>query len=250
MSKVINLLLAMADDSLILGHRNGEWTGIGPYLEEDLAFSSMAQDKIGHAQALYSILHHRFGLAEPDTLGFLRDEKEMRCCHLVELPIGEYDFSLVRHYLFDKLESLRYDDLVHSSDTDLVQLARKVKGEVKYHVMHADTWMRQLAQGSEVSKARLQSSINLHWKMALGMFEEVEGEEELIASGVFCGHRELYLRWRNKVEQDFAGWGLVVPSFGLEELEGGGRKGYHTEYLQPLLEEMGEVIRSEPDAEW
>jgi ring-1,2-phenylacetyl-CoA epoxidase subunit PaaC len=106
------LLYKMADDALIIGHRNSEWTGIGPMLEEDLAFSSMAQDKVGHAQALYQILHAVLGEKDPDILAFQRTEKDFKCCQLVELPIGEYDFSLVRHFLFDHAESLRYDMLL------------------------------------------------------------------------------------------------------------------------------------------
>ena len=95
-----DLLFKMADDALIIGHRNSEWTGIGPMLEEDMAFSSMAQDKIGHAIALYNILHEVLGEADPDTLGFKREAKQFKCCQFVELPIGEYDFSLIRHFLF------------------------------------------------------------------------------------------------------------------------------------------------------
>jgi ring-1,2-phenylacetyl-CoA epoxidase subunit PaaC len=250
MNTAAHLILAMADDALILGHRNSEWTGIGPFLEEDLAFSSMAQDKIGHAQALYALLHSRHGAADPDTLAFLREEKDMRCCHLVELPIGEYDFSIVRHYLFDKLEWLRYDDLAKSADDELARLARKVRGEVKYHVMHANTWMRQLAQGNEESKARIQSSLQLHWNIALGMFEPLEGEEELVEQGLFSGHSLLFDQWMSAVAADLSAWGLKLPETNLANMEKGGRRGYHTEYLQSLLEEMGEVIRSESGAEW
>jgi ring-1,2-phenylacetyl-CoA epoxidase subunit PaaC len=107
-------------------------------LEEDLAFASMAQDKIGHAQALYQICHGVFGDKDPDTIAFHREEKEFKCCQLVELPIGEYDFSLVRHFLFDHAELIRYEMLTESTFQPLAQLAKKVKGEIKYHVMHAD----------------------------------------------------------------------------------------------------------------
>ena len=126
-----DLLYKMADDALVIGHRNSEWTGIGPMLEEDLAFSSMAQDKVGHAQALYQILHDALGEKTPDELAFQREEKEFKCCQLVELPIGEYDFSLVRHFLFDHAELIRYEMLTASSFMPLAQLARKVKGEIK-----------------------------------------------------------------------------------------------------------------------
>ena len=85
-----DLLFWMADNQLILAHRNSEWTGLGPLLEEDIAFSSIAQDKMGHALALYTILHTELGEDEPDTIAFTRDEGAFHCAHLVELPIGDY----------------------------------------------------------------------------------------------------------------------------------------------------------------
>ncbi|HYU57528.1 MAG TPA: Phenylacetic acid catabolic protein, partial [Actinomycetota bacterium] len=49
----LTLLLALADDELIIGHRHSEWTGWAPHIEEDLAFSSIAQDEMAHARLLY-----------------------------------------------------------------------------------------------------------------------------------------------------------------------------------------------------
>jgi ring-1,2-phenylacetyl-CoA epoxidase subunit PaaC len=250
MSATKDLLFKMADDALIIGHRNSEWTGIGPVLEEDLAFSSMAQDKIGHASALYNLLHEHFGEADADTLGFKRTEKDFRCCHFVELPIGEYDFSLVRHFLFDQAELLRYEMLINSSFTPLASLAKKVKGEIKYHVMHADTWIRQLANGNEESKARVQSSLNYAWQFALGIFEPAENEQSLIDEKVFEGEVALKKLWIEKVTAIISSAGLSVPSVAEEKIANGGRKGFHTEYLQPMLAEMKEVTSIDPDAEW
>ena len=71
-------LLALADDELILGWRNSEWTGIAPFLEEDVAFSSIAQTEIGHARAWYELaarLTER-GRVDADTLAFDRDPGE------------------------------------------------------------------------------------------------------------------------------------------------------------------------------
>ncbi|MFZ1461703.1 MAG: Phenylacetic acid catabolic protein, partial [Ignavibacteria bacterium] len=113
LNAIKDLIFRMADDQLILGHRNSEWTGLGPILEEDIAFSSMAQDKLGHSQALFQILS-RMGETDPDSLAFGRKENKMKCCHLVEYPIGEYDFSLMRHFLFDESEALRFDMLRNS----------------------------------------------------------------------------------------------------------------------------------------
>ncbi|MBS1614020.1 MAG: phenylacetate-CoA oxygenase subunit PaaC [Bacteroidetes bacterium] len=247
---VKELLYKMADDALIIGHRNSEWTGIGPMLEEDLAFSSMAQDKIGHAIALYTILHEVLGEADPDTLGFKRTEKEFKSCHLVEQPIGEYDFSTIRHFLFDHAELLRYESLTQSSFQPLAQLAKKVKGEIKYHVMHADTFVKQLSNGNEESKARMQQALNNTWHLALGIFEAGEYELELTSNNIFIGEAELKKRWMEKVTPLLESYGLTIPATDESKIAKGGRKGYHTEYLKPLLDEMCEVTRTDIDAEW
>ena len=146
---ISHLLTAMADDALIQGHRNSEWTGLGPIMEEDIAFSSMAQDKIGHAWALYRILHENLEGTEPDRFAFLRGEKEYKCCHLVEMPNGEYDFSLMRHFLFDHAEAVRWEQLQQSTFEPLVPLARKLKGEIKYHTLHANAWISQLCRAAK-----------------------------------------------------------------------------------------------------
>ena len=134
---ITELLLKMADDALIIGHRNSEWTGLGPMLEEDIAFSSMAQDKLGHALGLYTLLHEHFNMPDVDTLALKRKAEDRKCCQLVELPIGGYDFSLVRQFLFDHAEMLRYQYLQQSSFEPLAQFAAKVRGEIKYHILHS-----------------------------------------------------------------------------------------------------------------
>ena len=149
----------MADDQLIMGHRNSEWTGMGPLLEEDIAFSSMAQDKVGQSQALYQLLHE-LGEREPDTVAFTRNAEQFHNCQLVELPNGEYDFSLIRHFLFDTAEAIRFDMLSNSTYVPLANLAKKIKGELRYHTMHANTWIKQLGSATEESISRLQHSWN------------------------------------------------------------------------------------------
>jgi ring-1,2-phenylacetyl-CoA epoxidase subunit PaaC len=245
-----DLLLKIADDALIIGHRNSEWTGIGPMLEEDLAFSSMAQDKIGHAIALYKILHEVLGEADPDTLGFKRQEEDFKCCQFVELPIGEYDFTLMRHFLFDHAEWIRYDMLASSSFQPLAQLAKKIKGEIKYHTLHADTLVKQLAKGSEESKARLQSALNYAWPFALGIFEKGDFEAALIKENAFAGEEELKGRWLEKVTSILQNANLQVPTTSVSKIANGGRKGSHSEHLKPLLDEMCEVLRTDIEAEW
>jgi len=243
------MLYKMADDQLIIGHRNSEWTGLGPILEEDIAFSSMAQDKIGQSQHLYQILND-LGEAEPDTVAFTRNAEQFHCCHLVELPIGEYSFSLVRHFLFDYAESLRFEALANSSFQPLAQLARKFKGEIKYHTLHANTWMQQLGKGNEESHYKMQEALNHAWPFAHGIFELGEHEEQLIQEKVFVGEHTLKNNWLELICPLIEKAGLSVPNLEMNHEGVGGRAGKHTQYLQPLLSEMTEVYAIDPSADW
>lgn len=245
------LIVKMADDELILGHRNSEWTGLGPVMEEDIAFSSMAQDKIGHAWALYQILHEQLNGDDPDQFAFLRKEEEYRCTHLVEMPNGNYDFSLIRHFLFDHAETVRYESLSGSSFEPLKMLALKIKGELKYHTLHANAWVMQLSKAGEESHARMQQALNETIGLALGIFEpSAQWETELIAAGVYLGEEVLKQRWLERITPVLTQAGLLMPN--LEQIAPvyGGRQGYHTNYLLPLLNEMGEVYKLDTEANW
>jgi ring-1,2-phenylacetyl-CoA epoxidase subunit PaaC len=244
-----NFLYRVADDHLILGHRNGEWTGLGPLLEEDIAFSNMAQDKLGQSLALYEILHS-MGEPTPDTIAFTRKEKEYKCCQYVEYPIGEYDFSLIRHFLFDHAAYLRFGMLAHSSCVPLAQMATKVKGEIKYHVMHANIWVEKLGNGNEESHARLQSVINQSFNDALGIFETGDDEQEIIDNKIFEGENVLKEKWLEMIEPTLKKSNLQLPKESDWNPTLGGRKGFHTVHLQPLLTEMQEVFAIDPNAEW
>lgn len=243
------LLYKIADDQLILGHRNSEWTGFGPLLEEDIAFSSMAQDKVGQSHALYSILH-QLGEQEPDTIAFMRNANQFHNCQLVELPNGEYDFSLIRHFLFDTAEAIRFEMLSTSSFQPLADLSKKIKGELRYHTLHANTWIKQLGSATEESISRLQHSLNYAQPFALGIFEESPFEKELIDKNIFAGENELKQRWMKKVGEIIETTKLTLPDWNSQPPIYGGRNGNHSEHLQPMLDEMSEVFRIDPSAEW
>lgn len=239
----------MADDQLIIGHRNSEWTGFGPLLEEDIAFSSMAQDKIGHSLALYTILHE-LGESDPDTVAFTRNANQFHNSIFTELPNQEYDFSLVRHFLYDTAEALRFELLTNSTCEPLAQVARKVRGELRYHTLHAKTWLKQLGSATEESVGRLQKSLEQAMPYALGMFEESPYEKEIITAGIFEGEKKLKELWMAKVEETISQTSLHLPDWKIVQPITGGRIGKHTEHLQPLLDEMSEVFRIDPGAEW
>jgi len=244
-----DLLYKMADDQLIIGHRNSEWIGLGPLLEEDIAFASMAQDKVGQSLAMYRLLQN-LGEAEPDKVAFSRSSEQFHNSQFVELPIGEYDFSLMRHFLFDTADYYRFEMLMASSYEPLQLLARKLKGECRYHIMHADSWIKKLGNGSEESIERLQKSLDYSIPYVLGVFEESKFENELISERIFTGEIELREKWIEHIDSVLAQTQLILPDLAKESPRFGGRYGEHTEHLQPLLDEMGEVIGSDPTADW
>ncbi|MBZ0204626.1 MAG: phenylacetate-CoA oxygenase subunit PaaC [Ignavibacteria bacterium] len=246
---VKEFLYKIADDQLILGHRDSEWTGLGPVLEEDIAFSSIAQDKIGQSLHIYEILH-ALGEKDPDTIAFTRNANEFKCCHLVEYPIGEYDFSLIRNFFFCHAEHIRFNMLAESSLDPLAKLAKKYRGEIKYHVMHADTWVKQLGRANEESHKRMQDTIDNSFNLALGIFEESPFTSELNSMNIFEGEKTLQNKWIEAILPVLEKAKLVLPDPADWKPAYGGRTGTHTEYLQPMLEEMGEVFRLDPKAEW
>lgn len=243
------LLYKIADDQLILGHRNSEWTGFGPLLEEDIAFSSMAQDKVGQSYALYSILNS-LGEQDPDTIAFTRNASQFHNCMLTELPNGEYDFSLIRHFLYDTAEIHRFDMLTNSSFKPVAELSVKIRAELRYHTLHANTWMKQLGNATDDAIGRLQKSLDYCMPYALGMFEESPFEAELISAGIFNGEQSLKEKWMINVEEVIGSTRLILPDWKSQKPMTGGRQGKHTEYLQPLLDEMSEVFKIDPTAEW
>lgn len=245
---IIDLLYRIADDQLIIGHRMSEWTGLGPILEEDIAFSSMAQDKIGHSLAFYQLLNDA-GEKDPDTLAFLRSTKEFKNSQFTELPNEDYAFTTIRHFLFDHAEWLRMDMLSSSSVEEIAFRARKIKGELTYHTMHANNWIKKLAKGNEESHGRIQQALDIAFPYALGIFEPSNLEHVLIEEDFFGGEKELENRWKDKVVDFLVKADLTIGE-DLWNPKFGGRKGIHTEFLQPMLDEMSEVIRIDPEAEW
>lgn len=246
---VKELLYKIADDQLILGHRNSEWTGMGPLLEEDIAFSSMAQDKIGQSLALYTILQ-QLGEPPPDTVAFMRKGTEFHNCIFVELPNGDYDFSLIRHFLYDTALAIRFEMLSRSSFQSLAELSVKIRGELRYHTLHANTWIKQLGTATPESISRLQASLDYALPYALGMFEASPFEQQLASEGVFEGETVLQQRWQSKVAEILKQTQLNLPGWQNVEPVSGGRRGKHSQHLQPLLDEMSEVFKIDPTAEW
>jgi ring-1,2-phenylacetyl-CoA epoxidase subunit PaaC len=145
-SERAQLLLPIADDELVLGWRNSEWTGIAPFLEEDVAFSSIAQNEIGHARALYQLVADEVG-GTADELAFDRAPDEYRCSKLVELQlVPDWARTVARHYLYETADAKRVEALKASDDEEVAGLAAKIDREEAYHRMHAQMWHERLAE--------------------------------------------------------------------------------------------------------
>jgi ring-1,2-phenylacetyl-CoA epoxidase subunit PaaC len=164
------LLLELADDELILGWRDSEWTGIAPFLEEDVAFSSIAQNEIGHARALYELAAASLGTTA-DQLAFDRRPEEYRCAALVELRAPEWTRTIARHWLYESADALRLSALKESNDAEIAGLARKMDREEVYHRMHAEMWIERLLR-SEEGRVRLSVAIDELWPYALGVLDD------------------------------------------------------------------------------
>ena len=160
-------LLGLADDELVLGWRDSEWTGIAPVLEEDVAFSSIAQNEIGHARAVYSLLAE-----DPDALAFDRKPDEYRCAPLVELHLLEWARTIARRWLYEVADEIRITALKDDSDAAVAGLAAKIDREEAYHRMHAEMWHDRLRD-----EPRFQAAVEELWPYALGVLPaELRGE--------------------------------------------------------------------------
>jgi ring-1,2-phenylacetyl-CoA epoxidase subunit PaaC len=170
MSDRLDLVLALADDELILGWRNSEWTGIAPFLEEDVAFSSIAQNEIGHARAHYELAARELG-TDADALAFDRDPDEYRSAPLVELRRLEWARTIARHWLYETADAIRLEALKESDDSELAGIAAKIDREEVYHRIHADMWIDRLL-GSDEGRPRLDEALGELWPYALGVLDE------------------------------------------------------------------------------
>ncbi len=170
MSDRTDLLLALADDELILGWRNSEWTGIAPFLEEDVAFSSIAQNEIGHARALYELAAAELGTTA-DELAFDRAPEEYRSAPLVELRRLEWARTIARHWLYETADEIRLAALKDSDDEAIAGLAAKMDREETYHRIHADMWVDRLLAAAE-GRERLDEAIDELWPYALGVLDD------------------------------------------------------------------------------
>ncbi len=277
-SPLVRILTALADDELVLGHRHSEWTGFAPHIEEDVAFSSIAQDEIGHAAAYYALVA-KIADDDPDRLALGRSKDEYRNAILCERDNGDWGYTLARHWLYDHADAIRLASLERSSHDELAALVTKIRREERYHLLHADTWLKRVAQGPVDGRKRLSDGVAKAFREAAGLFEPFENEEEALSDGSLPEpSEELGKRFLAEVSQRLDELGLPTlatsdrdegaefvasssgdliaddsstntqsqaPSDGF-----GGRRGERTPDFDRLWEDMTAMYRTDPGATW
>jgi ring-1,2-phenylacetyl-CoA epoxidase subunit PaaC len=234
--------LRLADDRLILGHRLSEWCGHAPILEEDIALANIALDLIGQANLLYGLV------GDPDQLAYLRDAIDYRNILMVELPKGDFAFTIVRQLLFSVAALYHMDALSRGGNADLAGVAAKAAKETRYHVRHAADWVLKLGDGTDESHRRAQHALDALWRYTGELFLMDDVDETLIAAGVAPSLAEVEPTWRETVADLITRATLTLPASGY--MQRGGRHGRHTEALGHLLSEMQILQRSHPGAKW
>jgi len=242
-------LLRLGDDRLVLGHRLSEWCGHGPILEEDIAVANIALDLIGEASLLLKLAASVEGKGrDEDALAYLRDAIEFRNSLIVELPKGDFGFTIVRQFLFSVYSMLQMEALQKSVNADLAGVAAKALKETRYHVRHSAQWVVTLGAGTPESHQRVQQSLDELWRYTGELFIADDVDRQVAASGEGVDPSTLEGAWRNQVLSVLERAGLRVPDAGY--MQQGGRLGRHTEHLGHMLSEMQILARSHPGASW
>jgi ring-1,2-phenylacetyl-CoA epoxidase subunit PaaC len=252
-----NLLLAMADDEFVLGFWDSEWTGIAPVLEEDVAFASLAQDEIGHAQALYRLLADLDG-SDPDQIAFGREPEAYRHARLLDHPRTDWAFSVARRFLYDTADAARLDALVASAYAPLAGVVAKMRREETYHLLHMHAWLERLAEGGPEPRARLVAALERLWPDALCVLGGVDGEDRLVAAGVLAEPLAVVeQRWLTGLAPELGRLGLPFPFRRADgRLEPAvarpaqGRGPERSDDFRWLWEQFTMVRRSDPEAVW
>jgi len=266
---MIGYSLHLADNALILGHRNSEWTGHGPILEQDIAISNIALDLVGQARNFYqfaaklinnlkevpSALHGEtiFSEATEDSLAYFRDVREFKNCLLAEQDNGDWAHTILRQFFFSAYQSLLYEELQQVSEKDLAAISEKALKEVTYHLRWSSEWVIRLGDGSVESHKRILQAVDGLWKFTGELFTPSHNELTGIAEGWAVDPRLLKSSWMQNVKEIFeeAGISNSIPQDGQDSWVGlFGKDGNHTEHLGYILADMQFLQRAYPGCDW
>ena len=255
----IDYLLHLADNALVLGQRNAEWSGHGPILEEDIALSNNSLDLVGQARLLYQEAAAQMGNgATEDTLAFFRDVPDFKNYTLLELPhhaplagtsASDRDFAttLVRNFLYSTLMVLVWDKLQHAPHAQLAAIAAKSLKEVRYHLRHSRDWLLRMGDGTSESHGRAQAAVN-HLMPYTQEFWTITEYESEASKATGLDMVSLQNDWNQIVDQALTEATLKRPAAG--GFVPTGKHSIHSEHLGFILAEMQSLPRAHPNATW
>jgi ring-1,2-phenylacetyl-CoA epoxidase subunit PaaC len=245
----VQYLLRIADTALILAQRIAEWSGHAPVLEEDIALSNMALDLVGQARAIYTHAGAVEGAGhDEDQLAFLREERDYRNVTLVELPRGDFAFTVLRNAMMATFFKLLWEKLASSSDAELAAIAGKAVKEARYHQQHAADWIVRLAQGTDESRARTERALADLWRFHAELFAADEVDARAAETGLGPRWSELQHGWLGEMQQILDEAGLQAPP--PTPFLSAGKTGRHSEHMGFLLAEMQHLQRAYPGGVW
>ncbi len=252
---IIDYVLHLADNALVLGHRNSEWTGHGPILEQDIALSNIALDLIGQARYLYqyaaqlmnTMTTSKDQAVTEDVLAYLRDSWDFKNCLLVEQGNGDWGKTVLRQFFFSTYQYFFFRELQKSRDVELSAIAEKSLKEVTYHLRWSSEWVIRLGDGTEESHSRLEKALDELWMYTGELFQPADYEQSLMPSGIVVDLADIKPLWTVRVTEVLREATLAMPG---PMMQAGGKQGKHTEQLGYLLAEMQFLQRAYPGCEW
>ena len=245
----VQYLLRIADTHLILAQRLAEWCGHAPVLEEDIALANMALDLVGQSRALLTRAGQLEGHGhDEDQLAFLRNERDYFNLTLVELPRGDFAFSVLRNTMVATWLKLLWARLATSSDLELAAIAGKAVKEARYHQQHSGDWVVRLGDGTAESRQRMTAALSSLWRYTPELFDTDAVDEAAVAAGLGPLWSELQAPWLEDMHMILGEAGLAVPAASAFRSEG--KRGRHSEHMGFILTDMQYLKRTFPGGVW
>jgi ring-1,2-phenylacetyl-CoA epoxidase subunit PaaC len=264
--------LQIADNALINGHRQSEWCGHGPILEQDIALTNIALDHLGQARSLYQYAAEQFNSLSTDEkltfftsialqqkiskgeslteddLAYLRDGWDFRNVLLVEQPNKDWAYTVARSFILDVFNYYFFTELQNSKDATLSAIAEKSLKEVTYHIRWSSEWMIRLGDGTDESHSRIQEAINDRWMFSGELMMESEADKSMAFTGIGVDLNKLKALWQEHVAKVLEEATIAFPANSW--MQEGGKQGNHTEHLGYILTELQFMQRAYPGMQW
>jgi ring-1,2-phenylacetyl-CoA epoxidase subunit PaaC len=246
---LFEILIRLADDHLVLGHRLSEWCGHAPMLEEDLSMPNMALDLIGQARSLYAYAGEIENRGrDEDAIAYLRTEPEYKNLLLVEKPNEDFAHTMLRQFYFAVFMEEFWKEAISSSDNKLAGIAGKAVKEIAYHIRHCGEWIIRLGDGTEESSRRMRAAVEVLHPYTDEMFDHDDVVAAAVSAEIIPDPLLLRPRWEQGVQTVFKAAKITMPNdyWALR----GGRAGQHGEEMGFLLADLQYMQRTYPGMTW